>query len=65
MLAIRARYDGKEILVPKNAQRIPPCDVIVLFEDDKSGENGDWLKMQEQSLEKAWDDKEDAIYDQI
>jgi hypothetical protein len=65
MQAIRATYDGKEIHIPKDMQAIPPCNVIVLFEEDKSADDFAWLKMQEQSLAKAWDDKEDAVYDSL
>jgi hypothetical protein len=63
MLAIRATYDGKEVHIPKNVQDIPPCNVIVLFEEDRPADDSAWLRMQEQSLAKAWDDKEDSVYD--
>jgi hypothetical protein len=63
MQAIRATYDGKEIHIPKGAQGFPPCNVIVLFEEDKPADDSAWLKMQEHSLAKAWDDKEDSVYD--
>ena len=65
MLAVRATYDGKEIHIPETAQGIPPCNVIVLFEKDESAADLDWLKLQEQTLAKAWDDKEDAVYDNL
>lgn len=65
MLVIRTRYDGKEIRVPRNAKGLPPCNVIVLFEEEEPSESAEWIKMQEESLVKAWDDKEDAVYDQV
>jgi len=65
MQAIRATYDGKEIHIPKAAQGIPPCNVIVLFEEDKPTDDAEWLRMQEQSLANAWDDKEDSVYDEM
>lgn len=65
MLAIRTTYDGKEIHVPETAKNVPPCNVIVLFEEDESAADADWLNIQEQTLAKAWDDKEDAVYDNL
>ena len=65
MLAIRTTYDGTVIHIPENAKGVPPCNVIVLFEEDESTENADWLKLQEQTLAKAWDDKEDTVYDNL
>ncbi|MBU4400355.1 MAG: hypothetical protein KKE86_13600 [Planctomycetes bacterium] len=65
MLAIRTTYDGKEIHIPKDAKGVPPCSVIVLFEEEGSAGDADWLKLQEQTLAKAWDDEEDAVYDNL
>ncbi|MCK4625130.1 MAG: hypothetical protein KAV00_07465 [Phycisphaerae bacterium] len=65
MRAIRTRYDGRKIRITRDIERLQPCDVIVLFEEDESDIDADWLKMQEKSLAKAWDDKEDAVYDQV
>lgn len=65
MLAIQATFDGKEIHIPKDTKDIPPCNVIVLFEEDETAEDADWLKLQEQSLANAWDDKEDGVYDNV
>jgi hypothetical protein len=65
MLAVRTTFDGKEIHVPPDARGIPPCSVIVLFEEGQPDSKAEWLKMQEQALAKAWDDKEDAVYDAL
>lgn len=65
MLAMRTRYDGKKISVPPDARGVGPCDVIVLFEEEESHGDAELLKMQEESLAKAWDDKEDAVYDKV
>lgn len=65
MLAIRTRYDGKEIRLPRDVKGLAPCDVIVLFEQDNSPSDADWLRLQEESLAAAWDDKEDAVYDEV
>ncbi len=64
MLAIRTQFDGQMIRLPDEAKGLPPGDVIVLFEDDRHVSDSDWLKAQEQGLAKAWDDKEDSIYDE-
>lgn len=64
MLAIRTQFDGKEIRIPEEAKGLPPDDVIVLFEEQRHVSDGDWLKVQEQTLANAWDDKEDSIYDE-
>jgi hypothetical protein len=32
-------------------------------EEDNPADDAEWLKMQEQSLAKAWDDKGDSVYD--
>ena len=64
MLAVRAKYDGREIHVPECARPSAPCNVIVLFEEQEASTGVQWLKLQEQTLAKAWDDKEDGIYDQ-
>ena len=37
----------------------------MLFDNEDSSDKSDWLELQEQALEKAWDDEEDGIYDQI
>ncbi len=64
MLAIRTRFNGKEIQVPEEAKGLPPGSVIVLFEEQSHVSDSDWLKIQEQSMADAWDDKEDSIYDE-
>jgi hypothetical protein len=47
MQAIRSTYDGKEIHVPKAVQGMPPCNVIILFEEERPAEDSEWLRMQE------------------
>ena len=64
MLAIRTRFDGKEIQLPEDVKGLPPGDVIVLFEEQPHVSDNDWLTMREQSLANAWDDKEDSVYDE-
>ena len=64
MLAIRRRFDGREIHLPAEVQGLPPGNVIVLFEDERHVSDSDWLKIQEQTMAGAWDDKEDSVYDE-
>ena len=67
MVAIKARFDGKKIVVPESLQGAPPGDVLIIFEnlpgdqDEKQG----WLKAQEAAFAKVWDNDEDAVYDSL
>ena len=63
MLAVRTHFDGKKIRLPENARHLPPCDVIVLFEESDSSVDDDWLRAQQEALSQAWDDEEDSVYD--
>ena len=65
MLAVRTRYDGKDVRIPQAARPPGPCNVIVLFEEDESFRDAEWLKLQEKNLAKAWDNEEDAVYDRV
>ena len=64
MLTLRARFDGNVVHLPEDTKPAAPCDVIVLVEEPQNAEDADWLRLQEQTLAKAWDDKEDSIYDE-
>ena len=64
MRAVRTKYDGESILVPADVRSLPPCNVIVLFEDEQSRVDAGWIKIQEQAMASAWDDKEDGVYDE-
>jgi hypothetical protein len=65
MVAIRAHFDGKKVIVPKDLQGARPGDVLVIFpsEPDAEDDSAGWLKAQEGAFGKAWDNHEDAIYD--
>jgi hypothetical protein len=66
MRAIKAHFDGKHIVVPADLQGLPPGDVIVVF--DETGEapsRQDWLRAQEETLAKVWNNDEDAVYDDL
>lgn len=66
MLAIKARFDGKRVVLPE-APKVPVGNVILLFEelDANLDENGDWLAAEQTSFSKVWDNDEDAIYDDM
>jgi hypothetical protein len=34
-------------------------------EEDNSPSDADWLRLQEESLAAVWDNKEDAVYDEV
>jgi len=65
MLAMKAKFDGKQVRLPS----VPPvheCPVIVVFnENGDSGENEALMKAQEDSLKKVWANEEDAAYDDL
>lgn len=67
MLAIKARFDGSKIVLPEELGNITPGEVIVVFEAPLSidHEKAEWMKIQEQSLAKAWDNDEDSVYDAL
>jgi hypothetical protein len=66
MVAIRAKFDGEKIVLPDELRGCPPQEVIVVYEaTEASLEQVAWLKAQESSFSKAWDNDEDAVYDQV
>lgn len=67
MLAIKARYDGRRIVLPSRRPKVRPGAVLVLFSapGGKDAERRAWLKAQERSFAKIWDNDEDAVYDRL
>ena len=66
MVAIKTQFDGEKIGLPENLRGLPPQEVIVIYEADENAlETQAWLKAQEASFAKAWDNDEDAVYDQL
>jgi hypothetical protein len=66
MVALKARFDGKKIVMPKAVPVLPPGEVIVIFPDAaEAGESQDWMKAQESAFAKVWDNDEDAAYDDL
>lgn len=65
ILAVKATFDGKRIVLPADFHG-SPGNVIVIFEDGgEAEERASWLRAQEASFAGAWDNLEDAIYDQM
>ena len=67
MLAIKAKYDGTKILLPRS-EKFPVGQVIVVFDEgveDRDGERRAWIHAQEESFAKVWNNDDDAIYDTL
>jgi hypothetical protein len=66
MVAIKTQFDGEKILLPEELRGCPPQEVIVVYQASEADlEKSAFLKAQEESFAKAWDNDEDAIYDQV
>jgi len=66
MVVIRTQFDGKQILLPEDLRGLPPQEVIVIYNSRENAlESEAWLKAQEATFDKAWDNEEDAIYDEL
>ncbi len=67
MVAIKARFDGKKIVIPAQIRGGPARDVILVFDDLPASKTDAelWLKAQEDTFAKVWDNPEDAIYDRL
>ena len=67
MVAIKAHFDGKNIILPKEYRKGLPREVLVVFEGStpEAAESRLWLEAQEEAFAKVWDNDEDAIYDSL
>ena len=66
ILAVKATFDGERIVLPAAVRGRSPGNVIVIFEDGgDTDERAAWLRAQEASFAKAWDNPEDEIYDRM
>jgi hypothetical protein len=66
MLAVKATFDGERIVLSEPLHGVPPGKVIVIFEDVVEDEERSlWLKAQEASFARAWDNPEDEVYDRM
>ena len=62
MKAVKAKFDGKHIILSEDVAGERPGDVIVIFATSPQ-QVPDWLKAQEEALGRVWDNEEDAVYD--
>jgi len=66
VVAIKTQFDGEKIVLPENLRGLPPQEVIVIYEAEENAlESQAWLKAQEASFAKAWENDEDAVYDEL
>ncbi len=67
MLAVKAKYDGKRIVLPGDAKGMPVGEVIVVFPGPAAGDadQATWERVQQESLARVWDNEEDAVYDEL
>ncbi len=69
MIAFKAYYDGESIIPPKELRAAIPSEVIVVIESPlepiERDERNLWLKAQEASLARVWENDEDAAYDNL
>jgi TusA-related sulfurtransferase len=67
MRAIKTKFDGKSIQVPKELRKAPPGEVLLIIPDRATNEKRDaeWLMAQEKPFAKVWDNDEDAVYDSL
>jgi hypothetical protein len=64
MIAVKAKYDGKQVIIPENAEHFHPGPVLVIFGEEEKEADG-WLKAQEAKFSEAWDNEADAAYDNV
>jgi hypothetical protein len=66
MVAIKTQFDGEKIVLPDDLRGLPPQEVIIVYQAKQSDvEQHAWLKSQEASFAKAWDNDQDAVYDEV
>ena len=65
MQAVKAKFDGHQIILPKGIQPAKPGEVIVIFSEADQPDADSWLAAQEQVLAEFWDNPEDAEYDRL
>ena len=65
MKAIKAHFDGKNVVVPPDVVGLPPGEVLLIFNDASNDADSAWLRAQEPAFAKVWDNDEDAAYDRL
>jgi len=67
MIAVKAHYDGKKVILPKQVHGKAATDVIVIFNEPDLKD--DWAelfaKAQQTAFAKVWDNEDDVIYDSL
>jgi hypothetical protein len=65
MVAIKTQFDGEKIILPRDLRGLPPQEVILIYQASETASDEGWLKAQEASFAKAWDNDHDDDYDQL
>ena len=68
MIAINAKFDGKQVLLPAGFQPPKQQDVIVVFGEGKLSDDQErefWMRASDELFAKVWDNPDDAIYDKL
>lgn len=67
MHVIKGHFDGEKVIVPEEVRGLPPGDVIIVFENGahRASETHTWMRAQESSFGKVWNNDEDAVYDSL
>ncbi|MDD4735274.1 MAG: hypothetical protein PHP44_04120 [Kiritimatiellae bacterium] len=68
MLAVKAEYENGQVRWLEKPPVAQPQDVIVVFQmenDPAEHLRKGWMNAQSEALEHAWDNDEDADYDQL
>ena len=66
MVAVKAHFDGETIVVPDELRGRPAQEVIIVYRPDQGSlDEQEWLKAQESTFAKAWDNDADSAYDHV
>lgn len=63
----KGTFDGEKVIVPGEVRGFRPGEVVVVFENgvESGGEREGWARLEESAFAKAWDNDEDAVYDNL
>ena len=64
MKAVKAKFDGEAVVIEGDLEGLRPGEVIVIFATSVN-QVPDWMKAQEESLSRVWDNDEDEVYDSL
>lgn len=66
MIAVKAKFDGKHVILPEGFDAPDVGDVIVLFDaDDWRADDPAYLKLAEETLAKVWNNPDDEIFNSM